>query len=868
MRKISLIVQAVMMLTVCMLLQNCDRTEPDAAFGKKIKFLVGDFVAWNESDGDADFKESAEDPASVAVLPTHGPIVLSDKNSCEKLYIHISRNKPQLMKTKSVDGMEAYGSFGVFGYSYDGKWEGIETPDYMYNTETVRDGSYWSPKDAPALPEDERTMRFFAYAPYNADGLSFSGRSVPGVPVLTMDIPSDVSSQEDIVVSYTGEMLTAEIADGPVELQFRHVLTSVRFVTADNVLKGEITGVRMKGVYGKGTYAMGDASWSDLGEKTDYYRSFTADADYSGSAETTDSETLFMIPQTLPEDAVIEVEITDDLTGTSRILSARMGGQQWLTGEAVTYKISTSDIDMDTEFSVKVNGTVDNEGGSIEYNVISYAVVGQDNSFAALEWTAEFVDENGQVINRPEWVTGFTDSGEGGREAERLSMSIQEQEGVTCDGNENLRNAPAVSGFNLSNSAGAESVENTANCYLINAPGSYKLPLVYGNAVKNGLENTVSYKSSVSGDKVLGTFINHLGNAITDPYIYNNVDCVPSDAVLVWQDAENLISDVRLSDDGHWIEFNADASTITQGNAVVAVRDASDKIMWSWHLWVTDYVLGTELKTVQYNGEYSFMPVDLGYCDSPSKLYEGRVANVRFTQVGTGETVTVSFVQEGVNLVEGLGTVPFYQWGRKDPMLPSDGLNNANKTWYDASGVASAEMAYANWETGEANIVNGILNPFTFSANRYMDYTYYNLWATNNDSDSEELQDSDKTVYDPSPVGFKVPVMNPFRSFTKSGNRTSDHSQVNGVWDAGALGWYFDCTENGEPSTVFFSAASGSRDYYDLGEIMYVGSTSSYWSCVPLTGVHGTYLALYEKNVYPNNYFYRASGFCVRPVAE
>ena len=132
----------------------------------------------------------------------------------------------------------------------------------------------------------------------------------------------------------------------------------------------------------------------------------------------------------------------------------------------------------------------------------------------------------------------------------------------------------------------------TANCYVINAPGQYSLPLVYGNAIKDGGTNASAYTSQSSGTYVLKTFVNHLDAAITDPYIYNNAGCTPLDAVLVWQDEENLVTNVRLSSDKHSLTFDVPQATIKQGNAIVAVRDADSRIMWSWHIWVTDFVPG------------------------------------------------------------------------------------------------------------------------------------------------------------------------------------------------------------------------------------------------------------------------------------
>lgn len=118
--------------------------------------------------------------------------------------------------------------------------------------------------------------------------------------------------------------------------------------------------------------------------------------------------------------------------------------------------------------------------------------------------------------------------------------------------------------YNLSNSSGEETVENTANCYLVNAPGIYSLPLVYGNGIKNGNFNTPAYNKP--------HFRNHLDKQISNPYIYNNSQCNPTDAILLWQDEENLVTEVRLSSDKKRLEFKVDGSTIRQGNAVVAVR--------------------------------------------------------------------------------------------------------------------------------------------------------------------------------------------------------------------------------------------------------------------------------------------------------
>ncbi len=63
---------------------------------------------------------------------------------------------------------------------------------------------------------------------------------------------------------------------------------------------------------------------------------------------------------------------------------------------------------------------------------------------------------------------------------------------------------PVVGTYDLSTKGGTTAM-NTANCYIINAPGRYSLPLVYGNAIKNGATNSSAYISNATGTGILKT---------------------------------------------------------------------------------------------------------------------------------------------------------------------------------------------------------------------------------------------------------------------------------------------------------------------------------------------------------------------------
>ncbi|WP_019208695.1 hypothetical protein [Phocaeicola abscessus] len=140
-----------------------------------------------------------------------------------------------------------------------------------------------------------------------------------------------------------------------------------------------------------------------------------------------------------------------------------------------------------------------------------------------------------------------------------------------------------------------------------------------------------------SGNTVLTPFINYLGNSITDPYIYNDPDCRPYGCKLIWQGEKDLMTDVALSADQAYSEFSVNRTTIHQGNAVVAVYNSHNIVMWSWYIWVTDYKLGMGLKIITnfQHHNYKLMPVNLGWCDVREVIYAERSVQVRFIQKPT-----------------------------------------------------------------------------------------------------------------------------------------------------------------------------------------------------------------------------------------
>ena len=453
-------------------------------------------------------------------------------------------------------------------------------------------------------------------------------------------------------------------------------------------------------------------------------------------------------------------------------------------------------------------------------------------------------------------------------------------------GSEWLRAQPSVVDYDLSTNGGRTNMV-TANCYLVNAPGTYRLPLVYGNGIMDGVSNPKAYTSTTTGTNQLTNFVNHLGNAIENPYIYNNAGCSPHKAELVWQDHRNLVRNVTLVDEGRYLEFEVPQATISQGNAIVAVCDADGTIMWSWHIWVTDYKLDSDVKTVtNYQGvKYNFMPINLGWCDAGSLKAAGRTVQVRYTQERTGlMMLDHNLVQKAYSKSYTTGNNPYYQWGRKDPMLACviDDVSGecVDKEHY----VVEDRYKFNKQGQGPVTIATSIQFPYSLYNNdaNWCRDTYYNLWSVQNDVASGNDNYVVKTIYDPSPGFYCLPASNAFTGFTSNGLALSGGYFGSGFNSPYAtfveyntnFGWTFYCNRMSygscDPSggTIFFPA-SGDRQFYG-GQPTNVGVFGYCWSAIPMNGNaaagYARHLEFGSTNVFPLHYNRCAYSLSVRPV--
>lgn len=539
-------------------------------------------------------------------------------------------------------------------------------------------------------------------------------------------------------------------------------------------------------------------------------------------------------------------------------------------GKTVTYKISSSSLNWTYTLDVTALADFTYTGGTQQYRVTSYRQNAQGEKEAA-EWTTQYAEDGTTWTDtKPVWLTAFTASGTGGDSAQPCDATVEAQTGISNDLHTAALKAATAKGsettpYNLSSSTGGSSVENTANCYVVSAPGYYSLPLVYGNAIKNAATNASAYTSTATGNNILNPFINHAGNGITDPYISGN-GCTPAKAELVWQDAMNLVTDIKYNAgyNGGNISFKVDRSSIRQGNAVIAIKDASDAILWSWHVWVTDEDINNVIEITNHqNVKYNFMPVNLGQCDGNTITYEERSCKVKFTAGDQSKEITI---KQLARVIATQDNNPYYEWGRKDPFYPSNGMDNTTKIWYDKEGMPSTDNpAKANLSTGAACIKNYILNPNVMHATNTADKLYLNLWAANNSSVSFSASPTTKTIYDPCPVGFRLPAANAFSGFTTTGESVESVSEINGFYDDNRIGWclYTDATRS---RTIFFPS-TGWRNYV-TSAVKGVNVWGYYWYGIPYDMQDAQGMDIGKEYLRNRNKTHRAFAGSIRPCSD
>ena len=743
------------------------------------------------SFGIASPTHSADSLPSRSVQAEEPPLLLLGEGKRDTLYLHasitdnIATPPDQEPATRGipVDGTnfkKVYGSFGITAYA-----EGALFMDEEISHES---GGVWSPDETRYWPADkDLTLDFYAQAPYGNPHVA-NVKAGEGKISFSYTVPdgagnTDAEAQPDILFAYAA-CSKAESEGGTVSLEFGHALAGVKFVASD-VTGSTIKTITLKGLQGEGTCTYtydagtGTFDWQTGGDKRDFSQTF--DVALSGQqaeerqpiTDKRPETTFMMIPQTL-EGVTVEVTLVETASGESFTLTGSLAQTgAWEAGKIYTYAISTESINWEYVFEVTPSITLPLGTTTGQYTVTSYRQRKEDPSTReAVAWKAENTEfsetdqEDGTSVETTldEILSDFTYQDENPSETEK-SYSLEVTTTTlktTYDGDqtlkENTQRGSEDSPYDLSthDENGSFIPQTTANCYVVSAAGTYQLPLVYGNAIKNGSNNSAAYQG----------FKDYLDRAISSPRITG-----ADDAVLVWSDGFFMFKDIHLDATKQNLVFTIDPDYMQQANAVLAVRDASNQIMWSWHIWVTERPVYTEKHTLQdlFDGsnKYELMQCNLGWVDGKMVYYNQRDLTFRFTQAGSRKTDELIVRQEGETFdYKDVGST-YYQWGRKDPLVALKNWDSYRYEDYRLHETGDPNYVY-RYETGPTSIGEAIQHPNVFYTRGTTGGADWNnehittLWNAHDNGGTLESTTSVKTIYDPSPRGFKVPMPRAF----------------------------------------------------------------------------------------------------------
>jgi len=377
------------------------------------------------------------------------------------------------------------------------------------------------------------------------------------------------------------------------------------------------------------------------------------------------------------------------------------------------------------------------------------------------------------------------------------------------------------------------SAGGTANCYMIHEAGKYKFKYtVPGNGKIYRGETTTLIDNSFNKTSLSG----------------NGVEVLWQGSGSSYGTAETVIKNVNI--DGDYITFET-VDSFKEGNALIALKNG-DATVWSWHIWATNYTPKDD------NSNVDTYTLDKNYAAKETEY----VMRCNLGATGQGDT---GFGAE-TTAPQCYGMT--YQWGRKDPFYgtntgtapshtPASNKDMVSETIANPTEFYTSNATPWDWYRGNG----GAQNNYLWGNGDRTDVTIKIVHGASGTTDrTVNKQRGSKSVFDPCPVGWRVP---PQGLWTNCGI-TSVAS--NYVAQSGATPAYLKLLQHCG-RTVNYPAAG--YLYYASGDVTNVSAHGVYWSSSPYSSEVGAgSLGFYSGGVCPVGSDGRAHGFSVRCVRE
>ena len=833
----------------------------------------------------------APEDLTMQKLPVQGAAASSDicliETTVPGLPSQWEDNAPTRANITTMPTMQNFSTTAFYGYS------DTSLAPWFYDKDTKKDGTlvtpiYWDWVKTHAC--------FYAVYPKpDNNKLKLSPDGYTSTPYVDFEVEPNVKNQKDLMTACSGPVHSTVTNISAVETQataprtdltFRHALTAVRFKVGQNlswnktITKVEIVGAKSKGRYTLPTDKDVTGSWdaSSLTAPTTFTLGGDGNVNVSTSEDVGniimgnagDNYVFYMIPQTLTG---VSVNIYFN-NATTPSISVPLPGK-WKPGTTKTYALSQNTSSWQYELTVTPPAAAEYNATSTDnYTIQSYRKDG--TILKPGPWKVVGYSTDGGLTwsdNKPSWFTGLTrTSGDGSTTGEVGQATLLPSINGLDDRNAALKLDPKGSPSDYYDLSMHDIKGNlrpsrcTANCYVISHPGYYKIPLVYGNAIINGNNNIHAYRPGIQHPHMLKFFKDHNNQDITDPWIEKtnySTNYGVNDAKIVWADEFGLVQFgatkiVRDASNHAFVQFEVPEANIKNGNAVIAVMK-NGTVVWSWHLWfINDDALNTiPCWNYQYK-RYDFTqePLGMKYTVWSGTSYTSpRSVKVKVVQTnGQGNPMIpkegiLTITQKPSNSMR-QGFNMLYQFGRKDAFPGTDVIREGE---FSKDGVAVETIS------------NCIQHPELFIVGGTGGEQYYNLWSADNSTTGFNDNHVIKTIYDPCPVGFKMPESNAFTGFSKTGENTGNPADFNitGTW---SNGWNFNNKRINPNASVFFPI-SLDRGYN--GSLRTdVNDRGLYWLAIPLNTVSGCCMGFRPTVVGPKYYSGRTDGVSVRPVAD
>lgn len=222
-----------------------------------------------------------------------------------------------------------------------------------------------------------------------------------------------------------------------------------------------------------------------------------------------------------------------------------------------------------------------------------------------------------------------------------------------------------------------------------------------------------------------------------------------------------------------------------EGNAVIALKAQDGTVLWSWHIWATSADLEM-LKQIYANGAGIMMDRNLGALSATPR-----------------DPLSIGLL---------------YEWGRKDPFMGCASFESTTPIATDVTWPSAKTTRFINQQNYSA-LDYSISHPMDYIYNSELPYDWQSLVKEDCDY---LLWQSNKTMYDPCPAGWRVP-----------------DGGENGIWKKAGIpegSLYNSYTKGimiGSPYCIpdaWYPSIGGGRQW-NGGGMLHVGEWGNYWSC-------------------------------------